>query len=82
VSFYAPIKGISGYFMIDDDGPERYDRITVLFHWLTAGLVLLLWGLGQGIDLFPRGTPRVAVRSVHILLGAMLGVVLLSRIVY
>jgi cytochrome b561 len=58
--------------MIIDDIAFRYDRITVLFHWLTASLVLLLWCLGQSIDYFPRGTPRIAVRSMHILLGATL----------
>jgi cytochrome b561 len=63
--------------------PEvSYDRRTIQLHWLTAVLVGLLWGIAQVIDLFPKGAPRIAVRSVHIGLGVLLGVVLLMRIVW
>ena len=37
----------------------RYDRTSIVLHWTTAALILLLWGIAQVIDLFPRGTPRV-----------------------
>jgi cytochrome b561 len=59
-----------------------YDRRTILLHWVTAAIVGLLWGIGQVIDLFPKGPPKIAVRSVHIVLGVLLGVVLLIRIVW
>src|SRR6266704_430425 len=59
-----------------------YDRRTIQLHWVTAALVALLWGIAQIIDLFPKGTPRIAVRSVHIVLGVLLGVILLMRIVW
>ena len=59
-----------------------YDRRTILLHWITAALVILLWGIAQVIDLFPKGPPKIAVRSVHIVLGVLLGVVLLMRIVW
>jgi cytochrome b561 len=63
--------------------PEvSYDRRTIQLHWATAVLVGLLWGIAQVIDLFPKGAPRIAVRSVHIVLGVLLGVVLLTRIVW
>jgi cytochrome b561 len=58
----------------------RYDQSTMLLHWLTAGLVVLLWGIAQVIDFFPKGPPRIAARSTHILLGVVLGAVLLTRI--
>jgi cytochrome b561 len=58
----------------------RYDRTTILFHWLTATLIALLWAIGQTIDWFPRGTPRISVRSTHILLGALLLCVAIARI--
>jgi cytochrome b561 len=61
---------------------ESYDRTTIALHWATALLVVLLWGVAQVIDLFPRGTPRVTARSVHMLLGLVLGVVLVSRIAW
>lgn len=59
-----------------------YDRRTILLHWVTAILVGLLWGIAQLIDLFPKGPPRIAARSVHIVLGLLLAVILLIRIVW
>jgi len=58
----------------------RYDPKTIALHWLTAALVIGLWVLGQCIDFFPRGTPRVSVRSLHIVAGAILAIVLAYRI--
>lgn len=58
----------------------RYDAKTIWLHWLTAGLVIALWCLGQTIDWFPRGAPRVFARSAHISTGALLACVLLYRI--
>ncbi|MDE2080835.1 MAG: cytochrome b/b6 domain-containing protein [Burkholderiales bacterium] len=58
----------------------RYDRRSIALHWLTAALVLALWLLGQTIDWFPRGDPRVAARSLHITLGVTLAVVLVLRL--
>jgi cytochrome b561 len=57
----------------------RYDRTTIVLHWTTVLLVAALWALGQTIDVFPRGSARVAARSVHILLGLLLGIVLVAR---
>ena len=59
-----------------------YDGTSILLHWLIAGLVVVLWTLGQCIDFFPRGAPRIDARSVHIILGATLGVVLLARVLW
>jgi len=60
--------------------PFRYDDRTVRLHWLTVALVVTLWLLGQTIDEFPKGMPRVGARSLHILLGATLAFVLSYRI--
>ncbi len=60
----------------------RYDGVSILLHWLTAGLVVILWTLGQTIDFFPKGPPKIDARSVHISLGATLGVVLLVRVLW
>jgi len=62
------------------DLDQPYDATTIWFHWITAALVVLLWGIAQIIDFFPKGPPKIAVRSLHILLGALLAVVLLVRI--
>ena len=60
----------------------RYDGVSILLHWLTAALVVVLWTLGQTIDFFPKGAPKIDARSVHITLGATLGLVLLVRILW
>lgn len=60
----------------------RYDGVSILLHWLTAVLVIILWTLGQTIDFFSKGVPRIDARSVHIVLGAALGVVLLVRVLW
>ncbi|MBI3728668.1 MAG: cytochrome b [Burkholderiales bacterium] len=59
-----------------------YDRRTILFHWLSAFLVTGLWVVGQTIDFFPKGTPRMTVRSLHISFGILLGVVLILRLIW
>ena len=62
--------------------PESYDSRTIMFHWLSAALVLGLWTLGQCIDFFPRGTSRVTARSLHISFGLLLGLVLALRLAW
>lgn len=59
----------------------RYDTQTIVFHWLTAALVGLLWVIGQTVD-FPSGGWRVDYRSVHIVLGVVLIGVLVARLVW
>lgn len=58
----------------------RYDSRSIRLHWLTAALVAALWLVGQGIDWWPRGDPRIAARSVHIVLGAVLALVVALRL--
>jgi cytochrome b561 len=60
--------------------PIRYDSRSITLHWLTAVLVVALWALGQTIDLFPKGEPRIAARSLHIVSGVLLALVLTYRI--
>jgi cytochrome b561 len=57
-----------------------YDRRTIVLHWVTAALVVSLWALGQSIDWFPKGSPRIVARSTHISLGVLLALVLVARI--
>jgi cytochrome b561 len=58
----------------------RYDRTTIVLHWISALLVAVLWTIGQTVDVFPNGPLRIDYRSVHIVLGVVLGVVLLARL--
>ena len=59
---------------------KSYDSRTIALHWASACLVLLLWLAGQTIDWFPRGDARVNARSVHIVLGLLLALVVLVRL--
>jgi cytochrome b561 len=61
---------------------RRYDTATMAFHWATAALVVFQWAGAQIIDLFPNGAPRVDARSVHIVVGVLLGVLLVARLAW
>ena len=60
----------------------RYDSRTIALHWLTAGLVVALWTIGQTADFIPRGPLRDAYWSLHFVLGFLFAAVLLARIVW
>ena len=59
---------------------DAYDKRTIHFHWLTAALVAALWVLAHLIDDFPKGMPRIAARSTHIVVGLLLAIVVARRI--
>jgi cytochrome b561 len=59
---------------------RHYDRVTILFHWITAILVTEQWLGAQIIDWFPRGPLRVDARSVHITLGVVLALTIAARL--
>jgi cytochrome b561 len=65
-----------------DGDDQHYDRTTVVLHWATAAVVLLLWIVGQTIDDFPKGLPRIGARTAHILFGAALAILLIGRIIW
>lgn len=60
----------------------RYDARTVTLHWVTAALLVLMWGGAHMIDWFPKGPLRVDARSVHIVVGAGLLLLVVYRIVW
>lgn len=60
----------------------RYDKTTIIFHWLVALLIAIQWIVALSIDLFPRGPLRVDARSVHITFGLILGAVLVAHILW
>nr|WP_316642670.1 cytochrome b/b6 domain-containing protein [uncultured Roseateles sp.] len=61
---------------------DTYDARTIRMHWLTAALVVGLWTLGQCIDFFPKGLPRITARSLHISFGVALALLLVARLVW
>ncbi len=61
---------------------RRHAAMTIALHWITALLVVVLWGIGQTVDFAPNGVLRTDYRSVHILLGVILAVVLITRLAW
>jgi cytochrome b561 len=61
---------------------DTYDARTIALHWASAALVLCLWIVGQCLDFFPKGTPRMAALSVHITLGLLLAALLVARVAW
>ena len=59
-----------------------YDRRTIIFHWLTAVLVVAQWIGAKTIDVWPKGALRVDAQSAHITLGIAIGLLVLARIVW
>jgi cytochrome b561 len=64
------------------DTADVYDTRTIALHWVTAVLVLTLWTIGQCIDFFPKGVPRMGARSTHITIGVLLALLLVVRIAW
>jgi cytochrome b561 len=52
--------------------PQRevgYHAGVRLLHWLSAAVIIAAWGLGVGLEAFPRGAARGAAIDVHSTLG-------------
>lgn len=61
---------------------DVYDTRTIALHWVTVAFVCTLWIIGQCIDFFPKGVPRLGARSTHITMGVLLAVLLAVRIAW
>ena len=60
----------------------RHEPVTMVLHWVTAALVVALWTIGQTVDVFPNGPMRIDYRSIHVMFGAILAVVVLARLAW
>jgi cytochrome b561 len=58
----------------------RYDRTSIALHWLVAAAIAFQWIGGNTIDWFPKGPLKIDARSVHIVVGAILALVLATRL--
>lgn len=62
---------------------DHYDSVTILLHWLTFVLVVLLFALAQTWGFLQHGTPiRKELQSLHISLGIILAVVIMVRLIW
>ena len=60
---------------------RRYDRVTIVLHWLTAVLVVTLFLLAETWGFFPRDIRKLG-QSLHISLGLLLAAVLIARLAW
>jgi cytochrome b561 len=63
------------------DTGKNYDNVAITFHWLTALLVIVLFGLGQTWGWFPRPTRHVMIVT-HMSLGIILTLTVLARLLW
>jgi cytochrome b561 len=61
-----------------DDG-TNYDNVAIALHWLTALLVVVLFGMALIWDYFAHATAET-LQSVHVSLGVLLAVVIVARL--
>jgi cytochrome b561 len=60
----------------------KYDRTTISMHWITAGLVVVLWIIGQTADWLPDGPLNTGCWSIHVVLGFALAAVIAWRMIW
>lgn len=61
---------------------DRYDRVTIAFHWLTALLVVVLFGTAFAWNYLPREWHLRSLEGVHVSLGIALAAVLVGRLLW
>lgn len=61
---------------------DRYDTATIVFHWLTALLVVALFVTSLIWKYGPRGGSREELQALHISMGIGLAAVMILRLVW
>lgn len=62
---------------------ERYDRLSILFHWGTVLLMIAAFATIEGRVLLERGTPaRLAIKEWHYVIGICLLFLTLARLAH
>jgi cytochrome b561 len=61
---------------------DRYDGVTIGFHWITALLVFALFGSAMLWQYAPRDWGMRSLQSVHISLGMALAAVIVLRLLW
>lgn len=61
---------------------QRFDRVTILFHWVTAALVIALFGSAMVWSYAPRDWGLRWLSSIHASLGIALALIVAGRLVW
>ena len=63
------------------DRPDSFGWISIALHWLTAVVIVILWGLGRSIE-FQAPEAMTDRRTLHVTLGLLAWLLLAGRIVW
>jgi cytochrome b561 len=61
---------------------ERYDSVTIAFHWVTALFVLVLFTTGALREYAPRAWHLFWLEGIHVSVGIALAAVLIGRLLW
>lgn len=61
--------------------PTAYDRPTVIFHWVSAIVILAMWPIGK-IMTHSSGEPSTALYSTHVGLGLAVSAITVARVIW
>ena len=64
------------------DESESFGWISIVLHWVTAGIVIAMWFIGRSIAEQSSVAGVVARRDLHVTLGLTTWVLLAGRIVW
>ncbi|MFW7269682.1 cytochrome b [Gluconacetobacter sp. Hr-1-5] len=67
---------------MNDNDTIRHDRRTIALHWTVGVSVIFLWVMAQGAERLPKGSFRLSIWSVHVILGFLLTLLVLLRIAW
>jgi len=61
---------------------DRFDTVTMVFHWGMALVIVALWGAGHVVEGMPKGPPRSELIGLHKTLGVLILALVLSRLAW
>ena len=61
---------------------ERYGAVAQTFHWLTAGLIFVMLGLGYYMEDLPDGARKLALYGIHKSIGITIAMLAALRLVW
>lgn len=59
---------------------DRFDTVTILFHWGMALVIIALWGAGHVIAAMLDGPPRSELIGLHKVLGVLILLLAVARL--
>jgi cytochrome b561 len=66
--------------MLFKDSPQNFGLTSILFHWLSAALIIVLFIMGQVMEGMPRGIEKIELRQLHQSVGMLLLLIVFLRL--